>query len=308
MTTQFLLPKLLFLAPLFCLGQIKNTCLESKSTTFKDGKITQETIKKYNKSNLLIVENKSFFNPSIGNYTEEILYTYDKDGNNSGVTYARNGKVFQEKINQFSKSKKLIQSASKINNIPAFRSVLLADSLSREDIYLEENGTKEGSREKFTFDISGNLLSKELKNAQGKSLIKQTYSYNSLGKITVESLTDASDNSVKITTYSYHSSGILLSDKTTLNGLTLAETKFVYDNNNNLSKKIRLNGKGIEEYYHLYEYNTQGNILKEVYFYGNQPLSSHLYEYDTAGNIIKEILLDRTGKVFSEIKREFICP
>jgi len=307
MTTSSLIPKLLLLAPIMCFGQIKNNCLESKITTYTNGQLVQEILKKYNKSNLLVAETKSVFNSISGNYTEETILDYDKDGNNNSIVLKRNGNVFQEKTNQFSKTKKLIQSSSKINNIITFRSILAADSLSREDIFFEENGTKEGSKEKVSFDISGKIIGKELKNAQGQPLLKQSFSYNNSGKITSENTTDFSNNSTKTTTYSYNSSGKLLSEKTTFNNILFAETKFVYDSNNNLNKTIRLNDKGGEEYSYIYEYNSKGYISKEIYFYGKQQMSSHLYEYDNFGNIIKETILDRTGKVFSEVKREFIC-
>ena len=110
-----------------------------------------------------------------------------------------------------------------------------------------------------------------------------------------------------MTDYDYDAKGNLLKDKTIRNNILYAETNNEYDLVGKLSKKIRLNGKGQIDYYFTYEYDSQGNMSKENYFYNNQMISVRTFEYDTNGNKIKESYLDKTGKVSMNKVWTFVC-
>ena len=109
------------------------------------------------------------------------------------------------------------------------------------------------------------------------------------------------------TDFVYDAKGNLQRDKTLRNDVVFAETKNEYDTTGKITKKTRLNGKGVVDYFFTYEYDKSGNMSKENYLYNNQIVSVRTFEYDAKGNKIKESYLDKIGKASMYKTWEFAC-
>lgn len=286
---------------------IKNNCLETKYSFFRQGKLEQEFISIFDKNGLIQNQKKTFSSQNTGNYSEEYAYKYDTKGNNKTITYSRNGEINKVIEKEFDTSGKILKESASTTLNKLSLSTSSANGLESMQIFYDKDGITETIREKNTFNANGVLLKKEVLSPNGNVLISDTKNYNNFDKLSQESHFDATDKVTTLTDYFYDTKGNLLSDKTLRNTVVFAETKHEYDLKNNLSKKIRFNGKGAIDYYFTYEYDALGNLLKENYFYNDQVISVRTFEYDTKGNKIKEIYFDRTGNVNMYKTWEYSC-
>jgi hypothetical protein len=185
--------------------------------------------------------------------------------------------------------------------ISHFNETISNDLLSRFEII------NETFKEITSTNAKGQLQKKEVKDPSGKILMSDTKTYNIQGKLTQDVHFDATDKITTQTDFVYDAAGNLTRDKTLRNNVVFAETKHEYDITGKLTQKTRLNGKGQIDYYYTYEYNAQGNMTKENYFYNNQSISVRTFEYDLKGNKIKESYLDKLGTVNMYKIWEFAC-
>lgn len=297
--------------PFFAAAQINssvvNKCQETNYQFFRQGQQEQQSSKKYDAQGNLLKQIDTFSSQNTGNYTNEYAYEYDTDGKNSQVTYKQNGQVKKVTKKNYNAAGNLVSETTSADGKTTPLALLTANNGETLQVFYAKDGVTELTKEKNTFNKVGQLLKKEISTASGNLMMSDTKSYNLQGNIAQSIHFDAADKITLLTDYEYDAKGNLLKDKTIRNNILYAETNNEYDLVGKLSKKIRLNGKGQIDYYFTYEYDSQGNMSKENYFYNNQMISVRTFEYDAKGNKIKESYLDRTGNVSMYKIWEFAC-
>lgn len=294
--------KTLFLfLPFFAAAQVDrpvtNKCQEINYQFFRQGQLEQQTSKTYNAKGNILSQTDTFSSKNIGNYTNEYIYEYEANGNNSQIVYRQNGQIKKVTKKSYNALGKLINETSSANGKKTPLSVLTSNTEENIQINYAEDGVTELTKEKTVFNKAGQLVKKELSSANGVLMMSESKSYDLKGNITQNSHFDAADKVTLSTAYEYDTKGNLLNDKTLRNNVLYAETSNEYDVTGKVIKKTRLNGKGQLDYYFTYEYDLLGKMIKENYTYNNQVMSVRTFEYDANGNKIKESYLDRTGNV-----------
>ena len=287
--------------------QAVGTCTETSSSFFRQGVKEQEFTKTYDTQGRILKQTSNFSSKNTGNYTEEYTYEYDLAGNNTVITYKLNNEVKRVIKKAFDVKGKLLQeSASAGVNLLSVKTPTI-NGTQKTQIFYAEDGKTETFKEITSTNAKGQLQKKEVKDPSGKILMSDTKTYNIQGKLTQDVHFDATDKITTQTDFVYDAAGNLTRDKTFRNNVVFAETKHEYDTTGKLIQKTRLNGKGQIDYYYTYEYNAQGNMTKENYFYNNQGISVRTFEYDLKGNKIKESYLDKLGTVNMYKIWEFAC-
>lgn len=287
--------------------QAVGTCPETHYSFFRQGVKEQDFTKTYDTQGRILTQTNTFSSKNTGNYTEEYTYQYDAAGNNTVVTYKRNGEIKKVTKKSFDANGQLLtESINAGVNLLSLNTSSL-NGTQKTQIFYAEDGKTETIREITTTNAKGQLVKKEVKDPSGKILMSDTKTYNIQGKITQEVHFDATDKVTTQTDFVYDATGNLARDKTLRNNITFAETKHEYDATGKLTQKTRLNGKGQIDYYFTYEYDAKGNMTKENYFYNNQIISVRTFEYDSKGNKIKESYLDKLGSVNMYKTWEFAC-
>ena len=287
--------------------QAVGSCPETNYSFFRQGVKEQEFTKAYDDQGRILKQTSNFSSKNTGNYTAEYTYEYDAAGNNTVVTYKRNGEIKKVTQKSFDANGQLLT-----ESISAGVKLLSVNTPSlngtqKTQVFYAEDGKTETIREVTTTNAKGQLLKKEVKDPSGKVLMSDTKTYNIQGRITQDVHFDATDKVTTQTDFVYDAAGNLARDKTLRNNVVFAETKHEYDATGKLTQKTRLNGKGQTDYYFTYEYDTKGNMTKENYFYNNQIISVRTFEYDLKGNKIKESYLDKLGSVNMYKTWEFAC-
>ena len=68
--------------------------------------------------------------------------------------------------------------------------------------------------------------------------------------------------------------------------------------NNGAREETIYNGDGS---YWIYEYDENGNKIKEIYYSADGTITTHMaYEYDANGNVIKSTIFNTDGTIISE--------
>lgn len=302
---------LIFFFPFLTFAQvdikINNNCLETKYTFLRQGNQEQQFLKTYDAQGLLISQVNTFSSKNTGEYSEEYIYTYDKNGNNSKIIYKRNNILLKTIEKTFDANGKILKELTNTNINKTSETTTSNNGTESIQIFFDKDGITESFQEKSAFNPSGDLLKKEVLSPNGNILISDTKTYNTFGKVSQEIHFDATDKVTTQTDFVFDEKGNVVSDKTLRNNVVFAETKNEYDPTNKLSKKIRQNGKGLVDYYFTYDYDTAGNLSKENYFYNDQKISVRTFEYDSKGNKIKETYYDRSGNVSMNKTWEFSC-
>lgn len=297
--------------PFFAAAQIDspvgNKCQETNYQFFRQGQQEQQSSKTYDAQGKLLKQIDIFSSKNIGNYTNEYTYDYDANGYNTQVTYKQNGQIKKVTKKVYNAVGKLISETSSANDKATPLASLVSNNGENIQVFYAQDGVTELTKEKTSFNKAGQLVKKEISTASGNLMMSETKSYDLQGNITQDVHFDAADKVTLTTDYEYDAKGNLLKDKTLRNNITYAETNNEYDLAGKLSKKTRLNGKGQVDYYFTYEYDSQGNMSKENYFYNNQMISVRTFEYDANGNKIKESYLDKTGNVNMTKVWAFVC-
>ncbi len=297
--------------PFFATAQVDlqavGTCPETSYSFFRQGVKEQEFTKTYDTQGRILKQTSNFSSKNTGNYTEEYTYEYDAAGNNTVITYKRNGDIKKVTKKSFDENGQLLNESINAGvNLLSVNTPSL-NGTQKTQIFYAEDGKTETIREITSINTKGQLLKKEVKDPSGKILMSDTKTYNIQGKITQEVHFDATDKVMTQTDFVYDAAGNLARDKTLRNNVVFAETKHEYDAKSKLVQKTRLNGKGQIDYYFTYEYDANGNMTKENYFYNNQVISVRTFEYDLKGNKIKESYLDKLGSVNMYKTWEFAC-
>lgn len=297
--------------PFFATAQVDlqavGTCPETSYSFFRQGVKEQEFTKTYDAQGRILKQTSNFSSKNTGNYTEEYTYEYDAAGNNTVITYKQNGDIKKVTKKSFDENGQLLNESinAGVNLLSVNTSSL--NGTQKTQVFYAEDGKTETFKEITTINGKGQLLKKEVKDPSGKVLMSDTKTYNIQGKITQDVHFDATDKVMTQTDFVYDAAGNLARDKTSRNNVLFAETKHEYDAKSKLVQKTRLNGKGQIDYYFTYEYDANGNMTKENYFYNNQVISVRTFEYDLKGNKIKESYLDKLGSVNMYKTWEFAC-
>lgn len=297
--------------PFFATAQVDlqavGTCPETSYSFFRQGVKEQEFTKTYDTQGRVLTQTSNFSSKNTGNYTEEYTYEYDAAGNNTVITYKRNGEIKKVTKRVFDINGQLLNESINAGvNLLSVNTPSL-NGTQKTQVFYAEDGKTENIKEITITNAKGQLLKKEVKDPSEKVLISDTKTYNIQGKITQDVHFDATDKVTTQTDFVYDAAGNLTRDKTLRNNVVFAETKHEYDATGKLIQKTRLNGKGQIDYYFTYEYDAQGNIIKENYFYNNQVVSVRTFEYDLKGNKIKESYLDKLGTINMYKTWEFAC-
>ncbi len=284
-----------------------STCLETKYSFTRQGRVEQLFLKKYDTQGNLLSDTKTFSSQFSGNYTEEYIYLYDAKGNNTQITFSHNNVVKNITKKEYGITGKLTQElVFTSDNTSPIKKLIITDSGS-EQIFFDKDGVTETVREKIGLDLNGQILTKEVTSANGNLAFSDKYTYFALGKVSRWVHYDAADKVTTITNYDYDTAGKLLKETTLRNDVLYASTVNTYDSKGNLEKKTRLNSQNKVDYYFTYEYNSKGLLIKENYFYNNQLLSIRDFGHDANGNIIKELYSDSKGTSTSQKEWEFLC-
>ena len=301
----------LLFTPFFAVAQTINLpakrCQEISYQFFRQGKQEQLSSKTYDTKGNLLKQTEVFSSQNTGNYTNEYAYTYDEKGNVSQIVYEQNGQIKKTTKKNYSATGILLNETSSADGNTKQLTSLTTNNGESEQILYAQDGITALTKEKIVLNKAGQLLKKEISTASGNLMTLETKTYNLQGNITQFIHFDAADKVTFSTNYSYDTKGNLLNEKTLRNNILYAETNNEYDSTGKITKKNRLNGKGQTDYYFTYEYDLQGNMSKENYFYNNQIISVRTFEYDTLGNKIKESYLDKTGQVGMYKTWTFAC-
>lgn len=287
--------------------QAVGTCPETSYSFFRQGIKEQEFTKTYDTQGRILKQISNFSSKNTGNYTEEYTYEYDAAGNNTVITYKRNGDIKKVTKRAFDANGQLLNESINAGvNLLSVNTTSL-NGTQKTQVFYAEDGKTETIKEMTTTNAKGQLLKKEVKDPSEKILMSDTKTYNIQGKITQDVHFDATDKVTTQTDFVYDAAGNLARDKILRNNIVFAETKHEYDAKSKLIQKTRLNGKGQIDYYFTYEYDANDNMTKENYFYNNQVISVRTFEYDLKGNKIKESYLDKLGSVNMYKTWEFAC-
>lgn len=157
-----------------------------------------------------------------------------------------------------------------------------------------ENDTLSAWNE-YSYDEEGNLTS-EASYGDGGIGSSVEYEYDSKGNLSKETHYTGSENQVNYWyTYSYDGEGNLLEVTYYDTSSTYTEYEYVYDEVGNLIQETDYSSNG--NYKEIsYDYNTEGKVTKEFIHYESNSDSTesdndfwHEYEYDSAGNLLKVI-------------------
>ena len=298
-------------SPFFAAAQINSSvvskCQEANYQFFRQGQQEQQSSKTYDALGNLLKQIDTFSSRNIGNYSNEYAYEYNAGGKITQVTYKQNGQVKKVTKKSYNAAGNLVGETTSADGKITPLTLLTANNGENVQIFYAQDGITELTKEKSSFNKAGQLTKKEISTANGNLIMLDTKSYDLQGNITQDVHFDAADKVTLLTDYEYDTKGNLLKDKTLRNNILYAETAYEYDSAGKLTKKTRLNGKGQVDYYFTYDYDLQGNMSKENYFYNNQVISVRTFEYDTNGNKIKESYLDKTGKVSMNKVWTFVC-
>lgn len=310
MRTAFIVTNIL-LATAFASAQTTSTkkCLETSYAFYRNGVAESKISRTFDNNGNLLTETEVVQSKYRGYYTEKKVYEYDTKGNNTKITELKDGqtkKVIEKTFDATGQSFKETLGGNTAQNQPFTTTSLNIKTGESEQIFFEADG-KESVREKKKVDANGNLLQREVIGKNGKTSMLDEKTYDANGNILKYTNNDAVAKVIHTTDYVYSTDGRLLSDKTTRNDVVFAETKYEYNMYKQLVKKIRLNGQGKEDYYHTYEYNNAGGVMKESYFYNNKLVSYQTYEYDDRGNKTKESFFDTNGNLTSLKEWTFEC-
>lgn len=147
----------------------------------------------------------------------------------------------------------------------------------------------------YTYDEVGNLLT-EAEYGEGGIESSVEYEYDSKGNLSKETHYTGSENQVNYWyTYSYDGEGNLLEVTYYDTSSTYTEYEYVYDEVGNLIQETDYSSNGnCKEI--SYDYNTEGKVTKEFIHYESDSDSTesdndfwHEYEYDSAGNLLKVV-------------------
>ncbi len=228
-----------------------------KETYFAPNQIEEKNITNYNEKGLI---------------SDEVNYGENNELNTKTVYYRDNNDKVNEIIIEFADGSKTIKSYSYENN-------------GKTIIVLEksDDGEFEG-KEKITTDDKGNIIESQIISEDDKILEQHKYEFNENGNILNETRFQNS-KIISVTKYYYD-------DKKNVNKRVTSNSKgesidwaiFKYDENGNLaeqqfgdhtlykteyneSKKPiieqKINAMGIVEYCKKYEYNNNGELVKE---------------------------------------------
>jgi YD repeat-containing protein len=135
---------------------------------------------------------------------------------------------------------------------------------------------------------TNNLPKKETKTRFGELYGTCEYTYDSNGKLIKIVQKDDNGEVFSCIEHKYNSSGKII--ESSLIDSTVAvniKVEYTYDNQNNLCKEVQTDQSGQKNVI-IYEYNAVGLLVKTIYKYGNEELAV-TYEYDANGNLIKEV-------------------
>ncbi|MFN3490164.1 MAG: RHS repeat domain-containing protein, partial [Emticicia sp.] len=99
--------------PFFATAQVDlqavGTCPETSYSFFRQDVKEQEFTKTYDKQGRILKQTNNFSSKNTGNYTEEYTYEYDAAGNNTTITYKRNGEIKKVTKKNFDANGQLLQ-------------------------------------------------------------------------------------------------------------------------------------------------------------------------------------------------------
>ena len=285
----------------------KSNCLETRYAFSRQGQVEQLFLKTYNTQGKILTENNTFTSKFSGNYTESYTYEYDTKGNNTLITYSHNNVVQKVTKKEYSLTGKLTQELISTNGTSNAIKKTLFTETGTVQIFYDKDGITETIREVTGLDAMGQIITKEVINANGVVAFSDKYTYLMPGKVSRWVHYDAADKVTTVTNYEYDTSGNLIKETTLRNDVLFATTVNVYNTKGDLEKKTRLNGNDKVDYYFTYDYNNKGLLSKENYFYNNQLLSIRNFEYDTNSNKIKELYSDSKGIMTTLKTWEYLC-
>jgi len=137
----------------------------------------------------------------------------------------------------------------------------------------------------YDYDYAGNIIKQY--DVNGNYI---TTDYDATGrKISVTDAKSNADGGKYKTIYTYDALGRLIKEETPFIDESVAVTKYYYDANGNMTKKIVKNSlPGAEESYTTVEnvYNKKNKLIQVKSYDGNTLANQVDYEYDSAGNMI----------------------
>lgn len=284
----------------------QNNCLETQYSFSRQGKVEQLFVNTFDNKGLIQKQTKTFTSNFTGNYSEEFVYEYDAQGNNTKITYSHNNAVKKVTQRAYNANGTLLQETVSANGTTPIKKSLFANG-STEDIFFNSDGQTESVKEKTTFDLTGKIITKEVFSAAGKLAFSDKYTYTSSGYVNRFVHFDAVDKVTVTTNYEYDAKDNLTKETTLRNDVLFAETLNTYNAQGQLEKKTRLNGNNKVDYFFTYEYNNKGLLAKENYFYNNQIQSVRYFDYDPKGNTTKETYEDTKGLVKTVKQWEYLC-
>ncbi|MBR6695630.1 MAG: protein kinase [Oscillospiraceae bacterium] len=139
----------------------------------------------------------------------------------------------------------------------------------------------------YEYDANGNRIKESYYNADNTLRFTRVYEYNVSGDKLYETIYDS--NGMLYCSYKYDANGNRVKEDTYKGGSVYLNNNVIpeYDLNGNKAKEKYLREDGTLDYYYTYEYDSDGNLIKESCYFGNGMLD-HVYEYDSNGNKIKE--------------------
>lgn len=285
----------------------KSNCLETRYAFSRQGQVEQLFLKTYNTQGKILTENNTYTSKFSGNYTESYNYEYDVKGNNTQITYSHNNVVQKVIKKEYSLTGKLTQELISTNGTSNAIKKTLFTETGTVQIFYDKDGVTETIREVTGLDALGQIITKEVINANGAVAFSDKYTYLLPGKVSRWVHYDAADKVTTVTNYEYDTAGNLTKETTLRNDVLFATTINVYNAKGDLEKTTRLNGNNKVDYYFTYDYNNKGLLAKENYFYNNQLLSIRNFEYDTNSNKTKELYSDSKGVMTTLKTWEYLC-
>ena len=221
------------LTPFFATAQVNNSvankCQETNYQFFRQGLQEEQSSKTYDIQGNLLKKIDTFSRRNTEGYTDEYAYDYDANGKNTTVTYKQNGQIKTVTKKIYNAAGNLISESSSVDGKTSPLASLTSNNGESIQVFYDQDGVTELSKEKKTFDKSGQLTKKEISNASGKLMMSETRSYNLQGNILQNINFDATDKVTLQTDYEYDAKGNLLKDKTLRNNILFAETNNEHD-------------------------------------------------------------------------------
>lgn len=262
-------------------------------------------------------------------------YTYDENSNMlENVLYGADGSVQSRFVNTYNEQGNLLTSENYTGDVLDSRDESIYDENGnlltyttydadgviayldqntydaqgnriRTETTYETNGIPSTFVTEAEFDDKGNLTLSKVYN-DGFLTDRYEYQYDAQSRVTAYSMYEGNSTTAYSTSeFEYDSNGNRSRVISKSEGFLLSDTRYTYDENQNVLSSVSVDEKGQELSRSEYTYNENGDILTSTDYEYQEVIAREESEYDEAGHLLRSTVYDEAGTKISVI--EYTC-